>query len=270
MLEVKDYMDSFDVLRHADHAWGGSSHYPSPSEILIQIENESSLGEEMDELISVHGEYLAYCHADRHGSTDWRYVGRRIFHFARNAFPAEFLRAESPGWLADLGVGKPPHDHYPLAVLLARLCHVRSRFRKIFMHYVRTGSSDVVGQGWLEKAARNTFLLARQFSPHLLVDHGDFPYEKMAAAFGEITASPISDSNEFARQCDRSRARWSARAQSVLVKPIERVNQHAGALFGNKTESHRRACRDAAIGNSNRLGKKIHITKSSSNNLAPA
>jgi hypothetical protein len=108
------------------------------------------------------------------------------------------------------------------------------------------------------------YLIARNYQPGLVTrwDGRELSYERLAAVFGEIPLAPAGESavgwlppgwgrERWAIARDRARSRWSARAQQLIVRPIERAHGSAPAMFG-KGAAVKRKYQQAAMGNQNR------------------
>ncbi len=102
---------------------------------------------------------------------------------------------------------------------------------------------------WLLEGTQRVYLLARAYQPHLVtVGRREMSYEDMARVFD---GDPLA--TKGAR--GKARSRWSARAQRVLVLPIEEAGGTVKLQFG-KSAGTREKYRAAATGNEHRKGKR--------------
>ncbi len=116
---------------------------------------------------------------------------------------------------------------------------------------------------WLFKGTQRAYLLAKAYQPHLVtfekwvrmngvrrLRRVDLSYEDLAEIFeGKRLKSDA--------ERDRSRSRWSARAQAVLRRPIEECGGTVRLQFG-KSSAAREAMARSAAGNCNRRGNARH------------
>jgi hypothetical protein len=247
-----------DLFRHQPQ---DASPWPMPDEILMALEDGECDDEDFDlfrEMAFFQMAFLIYCFADK-VPEDWRAVAKRAWAFLIAAWPAEFFHRPLAE-VSSFTLGTGPVSSYPLASLLEHLEPVRGPFLRIAKEWFPDRTH------WLRRGACHLYLLARHFQPDLL-NSRDLPYEMLAGIFEEIPMPPPGapeswcpagiSAKEWGILKDRARSRWSARAQGLLVRPLEDVGSQAPALFGMKTSRVRDLYAAAAVGNSNRRGKKL-------------
>jgi len=193
---------------------------------------------------------------------DWRGVALRAHAVLRAVCPG-VIATRTHHELLDIRQGAGmASGHYPLGDLVGDARGMEDRISAVLSYYFPDGRE------WLKNGTQNLYLLARLYQPGLVTRwNGELSYERLAMVFGEIPAEPQElDPAERVRWCPaevtaeaweemkaRARSRWSARAQKLIMQPMQRAGASMPALYG-KSQKVREKYRQAARGNQNRKG----------------
>lgn len=236
--------------RHRDITRVGPWHGLSPDEEAMAREEAEETAPVEDEIAMLSTfQSRAICYLLAGGAEDWRAVAFRLRALCVELDPAEYLLRPLPEALRGY-FPPPPRAHFPIKTLLATLASSPGMVGRLLGFWFGGGGAR---EDWLRRGAERIYLLGAQFHRATTEEAlGCKPsLEAIAAAFGEI-----SDRDDLVMR-SRARSRWSAKAQTVLVRPVERATGRAGpAVFGDKGHVVRELYREAARGNTNRRGKR--------------
>lgn len=221
---------------------------PSPWQCL-QPDEAAMAAEEgvssRDVLPDLQESFLCYCFADT-AAEEWRTVATRAHALMAMCFPHLF-NGRSQHEIRDIRAGARWVAGFPLADMVREMMPHRDLFSKVLLYYFPEHRE------WLRHGCQNLFLIARSYQQGLVTkwDGKEMTFERLAEVFEEIPQEMAGEARETAMK--RARSRWSARAQTLIVKPIERVGGSAGSVLG-KSETMRQRCSQAQRGNQNRRG----------------
>lgn len=190
---------------------------------------------------------LVYLFADKDAGC-WENVGVRALAVMRYYLPATLNRRpqerlEGVRAAARTMTGFPLQD---LVRLIAAHCE-EEMVEKVMDYFFPPPKKDEVREDWLKEGCARVYLLARMYQGTLIeVEGEELTYEGMARIFD-------NDPLATARARNRARSRWSAKAQKLIRKPIEKAGGKARLTFG-KSEAARVNYARAAMGNRNRAG----------------
>ena len=227
------------AYRHRDLTRREPWHGMAPDEELMAREEGPC---EMDRRADVQEALFCYLFAG--GAERWEAVALRALSVLRRMVPALMSGRKVPqvvldavvGYYAPGGAGFRRFDLRGLEELVDGDFLVVEKLMEFFF-------PD--GGDWLREGCRRLYLVARAYQPDLVkIGEKEASYEELARIFGELDGTHPDEGA-------RARSRWSARAQMVLTRPIERAGGKVGSLFG-KSSAVREKYRAAAEGNGNR------------------
>lgn len=228
--------------KHADACAILPWHPLQPDEAMMQAEEES--WESVDRRADLQEALMCYLFAD--GAPEvWQNVALRGLAVIRHGAPS-LLVGRQLREVATIRDASSVRAGGGLEELLA-VCEGdegREVLRRI-LNYFFPGTR----REWLLEGAQRVYLLARAYQPHLVtVGRREMSYEDMARVFE-------GDALLTKRARGKARSRWSARAQRVLVLPIEAAGGTVKLQFGKSAGTCAKYAA-AAKGNSHRKGKK--------------
>lgn len=230
------------AFRHRDRSRVEQWHGMAPDEEAM--EHEEGVVDDADEFAFQFNAFLSYCFADAKPH-EWEAVAARALAIIRQECPemvATWPRAEA-------ATGAVMWDVDGYAKISQAFRERKDLFRRVLGHFFKDQRE------WLKAGVQNMYLVARHYRPRLVTSFNarDLTFTELAVIFGEIPR----DAERV--QQDRARARWSAKAQCLIRKPLERVGDVVPSLFG-KSATVREKYRRAQRGNRNRRGNGDVVT----------
>lgn len=237
--------------RHRDQVRWAPWHGKSPDEEAMEREEalENDAREEAEEDCwrrRSDVQEALFCYLFGGGAERWRAVALRALAVMRRMCPGLLVGRSLPVEAEDAvreyyGPGGGGYVRFDLGGLEKLVNGDVAVVEKLMEVFFRKESA------WLQDGCQRLYLVARAYQPQLVrLGNGRDPsYEDLAVIFEEMA----EDADERTRGLARSR--WSARAQEVIRKPIERSGGKVPALFG-KGDAVRRKYQAAAKGNGNR------------------
>lgn len=236
-------------------------HSLPPDECMMAKEEGAHLGDQraiMQELLFV------YLFVDGMPAV-WQNVALRALAVLRHFTPG-LLRGRAFDEVAAIQAQADPRRGFVFADLVGL---VEADSEQYLLRMLRYFFPD--GKDWLKEGCMRVYLIARNYQPWLVtVGTEALSFEELSWVFGEIDFNPREvrvrmhklrkvegqdipktiEENEM----DRARSRWSARAQNLIRKPIEKAGGRIHLQFGKSAETRGKYA-DAARGNQNR--KKV-------------
>lgn len=225
------------AFRHRDRSRVEQWHGMAPDEEAMA--HEEGDGNDADEFAFQFNAFLSYCFADARPA-EWEAVAARALAIIRQECPE--MVAQWPRVTVATGAVMWDVDGY--AKISQAFRDRKDLFRRVLAHFFKEQRE------WLKCGVQNMYLVARHYRPRLVTnfDARDLTFTQLAVIFGEVPE------NATRKEQDRARARWSAKAQGLIRKPLERVGDAVPSLFG-KSATVREKYRKAQQGNRNRVGR---------------
>lgn len=237
---------------HADQSLPLPWHGPDPREAAMLAETPPAAEDERSDLQEL---ILCYVFADA-APEDWHTVAVRAHALLATLWPG-LIAGRSRHTLASIVGQSRQVTGFPLSDVTRRFSDECVRaFAPVMAYYFPDH------RNWLITGTQNLYLIARLYQPGLVTRwKKDITYEQLAQIFGELplvygqlrTDTPPEDTTDesWRKACGAARARWSARAQSLIARKIVAAGGRRPGMYGKGGEVAEKY-RAAAMGNQNR------------------
>jgi hypothetical protein len=227
-----------------------------PQSQIIEVENSSYGGaNEFSNFAEMQELFLCYVFADSNPA-EWQNAAVRAHALLATLWPG-IIAGRSRHTLAAIVGQARQVTGFPLSDVTRRFSEECVRaFAPVMEYYF----PDI--RNWLITGTQNLYLIARLYQPGLVTRwQKDITYEQLAQIFGELplvrgrlgTDTPPEDTpaEAWRKACGAARARWSARAQSLIARKIVSAGGRRPGMYGKGGEVAEKY-RAAAMGNQNR------------------